>query len=209
MSVLANPYTLGYHGCRRSVGEAILRGDKPHLRPSGNSWDWLGKGIYFWEADPVRGYEWACANYKMEGDKPFVIGAVLHLGNCLNLMDRSSLEALKIAYTSFTEFHRRSLPGKPLPENRKTSKGPSHTLDCAVISHLHDTMAENVDTEGSSVSAFNTVRGLYQEDEPVFSGSMIRERTHIQISVLTPEESIQGYFRVPESHYLGSNGPAS
>ena len=66
-----------------------------------------------------------------------------------------------------------------------------------------------MDAKGSPASAFNTVRGLYQEDEPVFSGSMIRERTHIQISVLTPEESIQGYFRVPESHYLGSNGPAS
>lgn len=70
-------------------------------------------------------------------------------------------------------------------------------------------MAKDMDATGRSVLAFNTVRGLYQEAEPVFSGSMIRAKTHIQISVLTPEESIQGYFRVPESHYLGSYDPAS
>lgn len=101
-----------------------MRGDKPHLEPSDNPWDWLGKGIYFWEADPIRGYEWASTHCK------------------------------------------------PVP-------------------------------------AFNTVRGLYQEADPVFSGSMIRAKTHIQINVLTPEESIQGYFRVPESHYLKSDGPGS
>jgi hypothetical protein len=209
MTTLSNPYTLGYHGCRRNVGEAILRGDKPHLKPSDNPWDWLGKGIYFWEADPIRGYEWASAHCKAAGDEPFVIGAVIHLGNSLNLMDRTSLETLKKTYTSFTAFHRRSFPGTPLPQNRRTSKGPSHALDCQVINHLHTIMAKDMDAKGNPVPAFNTVRGLYQEDEPVFSGSMIRERTHIQISVLTPEESIQGYFRVPESHYLGSNGPAS
>jgi hypothetical protein len=209
VTILSNPYTLGYHGCRRNVGEAILRGDQPHLKPSDNPWDWLGKGIYFWEADPVRGYEWASARCKAEGDAPFVIGAVIHLGNCLNLMDRSSLETLKKAYTSFIKFHSLSFPEEALPVNQSTAKGPSHALDCQVINHLHDIMAEIVNARGSPVTTFNSVRGLYQEDEPVFSGSMIRERTHIQINVLTPQASIQGYFRVPESHYLGSNGPAS
>ena len=78
-----------------------MRGDKPHLKPSDNPWDWLGKGIYFWEADPVRGYEWASAHCMAQGDEPFVIGAVIHLGNCLNLMDRTSLETLKKTYTSW------------------------------------------------------------------------------------------------------------
>ena len=46
MTILSNPYILGYHGCRKDVGEAILRGDEPHLNPSDNPWDWLGKGIW-------------------------------------------------------------------------------------------------------------------------------------------------------------------
>lgn len=38
---------LGIHGCDKSVGERILRGDIQHLRKSENSYDWLGHGVYF------------------------------------------------------------------------------------------------------------------------------------------------------------------
>src|SRR4051794_24810151 len=140
MTILSNPYIFGYHGCRKDVGEAILQGGEPHLNPSDNPWDWLGMGIYFWEADPARGSEWACVHCKAKGGEPFVIGAVIHLGNSLNLMDRSSLETFKVAYESFVAFHDRSFPGKSLPQNHTTSKGPSHALDCAVINHLHEIM---------------------------------------------------------------------
>jgi len=201
MSVLSNPYVLGYHGCKKSVGEAILHGKKPHLRLSDNIWDWLGKGIYFWEADPVRGYEWAQDHCKGAGEEPFVIGAVIHLGNCLNLMDRDSLEALADAYDSFKQFHEEDFSDKPLPTNRVTKRGPNHELDCKVINHLHWLIELSQDSVNSA-EPFNTVRGLYQEADSIFAGSMIRAKTHIQISVLTPEQSIQGYFRVPESHYL-------
>lgn len=34
---------LGYHGCDRDVGEAILVGEKA-LKPSKNQHDWLGRG---------------------------------------------------------------------------------------------------------------------------------------------------------------------
>jgi hypothetical protein len=90
-----------------------------------------------------------------------------------------------------------------LPENKRTAKRPAHNLDCAVINHLHQMLAENVDTNGnpSPLPPFNSVRGLYQEDDPVFDGSKILSKTHIQITVLTPETSIQGYFRVPEAQY--------
>ncbi|HEV7368466.1 hypothetical protein [Arenibaculum sp.] len=201
MSVLSNPYVLGYHGCKKDIGEAILAGTKPHLRHSDNPWDWLGRGIYFWEADPVRGYEWAKDYCARNGGEPFVIGAVIHLGNCLNLMDRASLNTLKAAYDTFSTFHDRAFPDKPLPVNKPKSK--RHDLDCAVINHLHKLLADNIDDEGNPapLPPFNTVRGLYQEDDPIFADSMIKERTHIQIAVLTAEQSIQGYFRVPEEHY--------
>ena len=39
-------FVLGFHGCDAKVGEAILRGNKPHLTPSENEYDWLGHGIY-------------------------------------------------------------------------------------------------------------------------------------------------------------------
>jgi hypothetical protein len=201
MSVLSNPYVLGYHGCRKSVEEAILRGEKPHLHLSDNTWDWLGKGIYFWEADPVRGFEWAQEHCKGTGEDPFVIGAVIHLGNCLNLMDRDSLETLRDIYDSFKQFHEAEFPDQPLPTNRDTKRGSNHELDCKVINHLHWTIDQSQGLPNPP-QPFNTVRGLYQEANEVFPGSRIKAKTHIQIAVLTPEESIQGYFRVPESHYL-------
>ena len=37
-------WVLGYHGCDREVGEAVLAGETT-LRPSENDWDWLGTGI--------------------------------------------------------------------------------------------------------------------------------------------------------------------
>jgi hypothetical protein len=41
-------WVLGYHGCDREVGEAVLAGET-ELLPSENDWDWLGTGIYFCE----------------------------------------------------------------------------------------------------------------------------------------------------------------
>jgi hypothetical protein len=198
--LFSNPFVLGYHGCRLAVRDAIVSGSEKHLKSSENRWDWLGAGIYFWEADPVRGHEWALDHY---GDsEACVIGAVIHLGYCLDLMARPALIALQAAYESFLIHHRRSFPGKPLPQNKRTSKGPSHALDCAVINHLHESRAEHKRNGAPApLRPYDTVRGLYQEGGGVFSGSMVRERTHVQICVRRPEDCILGYFRVPEEHY--------
>lgn len=58
MSRLQTAFVLGYHGCERAVGEAVLNGNSV-LNASEQKYDWLGPGIYFWEADPVRAREWA------------------------------------------------------------------------------------------------------------------------------------------------------
>lgn len=65
-------------------------------------------------------------------------------------------------------------------------------------------LAENDDADGnpSPLPPFNSVRGLYQENDPAFDGSKILSKTHVQIAVLTPETCIQGYLRVPEAQYL-------
>ena len=51
-------FVLGYHGCDRKVGEAVLAGKK-ELKQSKNEHDWLGHGIYFWENNPQRALDWA------------------------------------------------------------------------------------------------------------------------------------------------------
>ena len=41
---------IGFHGCDRSVVEQVI---------STNDYDWLGSGIYFWENNEERAWQWA------------------------------------------------------------------------------------------------------------------------------------------------------
>ena len=89
----------GFHSCDRAIGLNILNG-KDSLKPSKNKWDWLGEGIYFWEHNPLRAIEYAteCAQKKQKFSgqihNPFVLGSVIDLGNCLNLVEPVSLDII-------------------------------------------------------------------------------------------------------------------
>src|SRR5712691_4323686 len=73
---------VGYHGCDAAVAAAVLAGQR-RLKASANSYDWLGKGVYFWEHGPQRAYEWAIEQSRLSGRKiqePSVLGARIDLG---------------------------------------------------------------------------------------------------------------------------------
>lgn len=49
---------VAYHGCLADRFEdALLRGIHPPQ--SDEDYDWLGRGIYFWEHGPFRALDWA------------------------------------------------------------------------------------------------------------------------------------------------------
>jgi hypothetical protein len=48
---------IGFHSCTRKIGLAALNG-AIDLNLSDNPWDWLGKGLYFWEQNPLRSLEY-------------------------------------------------------------------------------------------------------------------------------------------------------
>jgi hypothetical protein len=52
-------FVLGFHGCDASTSNAILAGRTTHLYASENPFEWLGTGIYFWEASPARALQYA------------------------------------------------------------------------------------------------------------------------------------------------------
>ncbi|MCC8028629.1 MAG: hypothetical protein LIO75_02320 [Lachnospiraceae bacterium] len=53
---------LGFHGCRQDIFENVIyHGER--LKASSNAYDWLGHGIYFWEQNYQRAYEWAGNRY--------------------------------------------------------------------------------------------------------------------------------------------------
>lgn len=187
MSRLHASFRLGYHGCSEEAGKAILTSKE--MLPSRKSYNWLGSGRYFWDADPVRAWQWADENAG-SGEAPFVIGAVIDLQNCLDLTVQEDLRTLKKAGEAYRKHHASINPGKPLPENRTTVRGDQRLtradFDCAVIDFLHESLEErHKDNEGGEV--FDTVRGFFFEGNALYDGSMFREKTHVQIAVVNPK----------------------
>jgi hypothetical protein len=178
---------LGYHGCDQAVGERLLAGEA--FRPSENAYDWLGPGIYFWEANPRRGLAFAleAARRKRTGvTTPFVIGAVIELGLCLDMTTSSGIELVRQAYDSLVQTT--TAAGVSLPAN--TSDRLRRNLDCAVVRRLHSILAS------ADEGPIDTVKGIFTEGGPVYPSAGFELKTHIQIAVCR-ETSIKGVFRVP------------
>jgi hypothetical protein len=118
--------------------------------------------------------------------RPFVIGAVVELGPCLDQTTASGLEWVKIAYDSLREVTQAA--GLELPTN--SGDDLRRNLDCAVLRRLHTIL------EAENLPSIDTVKGVFTEGQPAYPGSGFREETHIQIAVRNPR-CIKGVFRVP------------
>lgn len=190
-------FLLVFHGCDATVGELILQG-KDHVRSSSNKHDWLGSGAYFWENSPIRALQWAKFLQshpqlsRTPIKTPFVVGAILNPGRCLDLTEVHSLGLLKDAYCEF----RSSLENinLPLPVNEKGHSSDEDLvkryLDCAVIEFLHVLQAKK------ERPPFDSVRGAFFEGGDLYPGARISAKTHIQWCVRNAQKSIVGYFRV-------------
>ena len=187
MHTLTSAFVLGYHGCDESVGEGLLSGED--FKPSQNDYDWLGSGIYFWQTNPRRGLDWARELQQRRSDirTPFVVGAVLDLGFCLDLLSTNGTESVRLAFESFRASVART--GKELPSNTGGHDLLLRRLDCAVINHLHKVR------EAEKLPPLDTVRGVFIEGSRIYADSGFREKTHIQICVRNPA-CIKGVFRV-------------
>lgn len=170
------------------MAERVLSGTE--FKPSQNDYDWLGPGTYFWEANPVRGIEFARELQNLErGPRiraPTVVGAVIDLGLCLDLTTSAGVQQVRSAHRRLVQIA--DTAGFSLPAN--SSDQLRRNLDCAVIRLLHDIREE------AGEASVDTVRGIFLEGAPIFHGSGFYAKTHIQICVCSPE-CIKGVFRVP------------
>lgn len=188
-------HIVAYHGCDAEVGEKVLAG-KDRLKPSLKDYDWLGNGIYFWADSPERAWEWATAR-KSDGviKNPFIVGALIYPGLCLNLTDYGVIAELGAAHSVLQA----SRAGKSMPTNSKPKSGVTmvRRLDCAVIEMLHTLRKDN------GLDAYDTVSGVFEEGDPAYPGAGFKEKTHIQVAVRN-SEVIVGYFRVDTSAFTSS-----
>ena len=201
---------VAYHGCDQSGANEVIQEGKS-LKYSENNYDWLGTGIYFWEGSDDHARQWA--EHGAQGVKsPAVVGAFIKLGNCLDLLDTEQLRRVKTTYDLLkTELE---ILGEPLPENTSTRYGISFNrkLDCRVINYLHqlnkrsiltDLGLDSDDTLSSGTitrrvrnhpSWFDSVRGMFPEGKPLYSGAGFRKENHIQLCIRNPN-CIIGYFQ--------------
>jgi hypothetical protein len=134
---------VGFHGCDESVVHDVLN-RKTDLKESQNNYDWLGHGVYFWENSPDRALEFATflknnpSKAKNPIQKPAVIGAVIDLGLCFDLLDYGMLQLLKSGYDVFKLIWEKT--GRKLPENKISGDSQDlllRDLDCAVFETIH------------------------------------------------------------------------
>lgn len=184
---------LGFHGCDEKVRDKVLMG-KEHLKPSTNDYDWLGHGIYFWENNPDRALEYAKLIHKhperckTKIDKPSVIGAVINLGYCLDLLESDSIKIVQESYEVLKTAHKQA--NIPLPENKPIGKEKDlliRKLDCAVIQMAHTIQDEK------EQRIFDSARGMFPEGNTIYDNSGFLAKSHIQICITNPN-CIKGYF---------------
>jgi len=180
-------WVMGFHGCDEETCSQVLVKHEC-LHESRNDYDWLGAGIYFWENNPLRAYEFAVEQMKRGRIKtPGVVGAMIDLHNCLDLTDMNSLILLKSAYPLLV--NNMAVLGAEMPKN---SIGPDRILrklDCAVIEMLHGLVKEK------GIQAYDSVRGAFFEGERLYNDAGFTEKCHIQLCVRNEQTCIKGYFK--------------
>lgn len=183
---------LAFHGCDESTFVSVMH-EGEDLKPSTNKYDWLGSGIYFWEQNLDRAKEWAEEQQKRGViGCPAVIGAVIDLGHCLNLLDSEFIDLLAGEYRLLKEEF--DALGLNLPENEGgTQDKLFRNLDCAVIEHLHSRLETGVKSGGSDLMPFDSVRALFAEGASIYPGAGFKTKTHIQLSIRNTN-CIKGYF---------------
>lgn len=183
-------YVFGFHGLDKTIALDILT-QKKEFKHSNNNHDWLGNGIYFWENNLERAKQYALEDMKRKNSKikePFVLGTILDLGNCLDLLDQRYLDLLKVAYEELEkDLKQQKLP---LPQNTGFSDNDfdlkKRELDCAVIRYAHKLANE----QGVY---FDSVRAAFIEGNEIYENAGFKIQNHIQLAIINPN-CIKGIF---------------
>ena len=192
---------LGFHGCDAETCNSLLNNPN-EIVYSEKPYDWLGHGMYFWENNYDRAMLWAeDKKSRSEIKNPTVIGAILQLGYCLDLLDTSFINLLQAYFETMKSEYK--VLNKEIPKNKDISHDKHkdkimRELDCTLIEFMHQTILETILEEKraqgySELKIFDSARGVFTEGGPAFPGAGIQEKNHIQICIRNAN-SIKGFF---------------
>ena len=165
---------VGYHGCDRTFAQRLVSGRLTvhDWIASEREFDWLGKGVYFWEHAPGRAWQWAEEHHPGE---EAVVAVEVQLGRCLDLADTAFTPLLREAYNAIREAY--EAEGRELPKNAVGRDRKARRLDCLVLNHLMTIL-----DSGGGVQ-YQTIRCPFEEGEAAFPDGNIRVQSHVQIAV--------------------------
>lgn len=177
-----NRTIVGFHGTRLSTALAIVKREQD-FTPSTNDDDWLGHGTYFWEHAPKQAMWWAERRQKRHkwGEPVAVLGSMIRLGNCLDLLDPQNVDRVDDLHTAYVaELARTGITPRVNANQHKY-------LDCAVFEYAY-TVIEPED------GRIDTSRGVYVRTgvdrkgrkARVWARSWIVRDAHIQVCVRNP-----------------------
>jgi hypothetical protein len=158
-------------------------------RQSGGRFGWLGDGVYFWEYAPKQAWWWTRDQRK--NVNPAVVGAMIRLGNCLDLLDPENVRWLKSVHDDMIEKSRRA--GIPVPKNVRDKRN----LDCAILNWVYS-------LSDDTAMPVETCRGVYvptDKAKRVWRGSWIYEEAHIQVCVRSQENILALWHVRPDGRY--------
>ena len=109
----------------------------------------------------------------------------------MDLLNEADLIFVQKAFQDYKDITEKL--GNPLPINSSPATFSTtdiliRELDCAVIEYLNDTL-----DEAPVEDSYDSVRGLFPEGNPLYSGAGFRIKDQIQICIRNPN-CIKGYF---------------
>lgn len=180
---------IGYHGTTERNADLILADG---FALSENSWDWLGRGVYFFEAAPSMALQWAVdyIRRKQLNDMPAVLSAEIDLSSSIDLLDDVWDDAIKEAAEKLERDGRcerqhglrlRSTKSRkavvvcdyemPPDSNRRNH------CDCQVINAVWGDAKDRGFTASS-------IRAPFVLGRQLFSNSYLFNESHVQIAVI-------------------------
>jgi hypothetical protein len=164
---------LGYHGTTEQQARQILA---EGFKPSANSYDWLGKGAYFFQREDLA-LSWASEKHKCDDGALRVIQADIHLYECLDLAHTPTRELYRQEHTQYVDTFGRA------HAKRLRQKDRAHHLDCAVFQWW----CSRLEDRGQHV---RVIRCRFSSDEPLWEDPLgelppagVATITHTQLAV--------------------------
>jgi len=168
---------IGFHGCTKQVASEVVNQTKPFIAEF-KKHHWLGQGVYFWEDNLERSTQFSRESLErknLDASGASAVGAVLDLGNCLNLLEKDNLELLKASYlelkanysspNEFKKLKNLDIDGSGYPMLRY--------LDCAVIDNLTRLVREESDWEAAP---FDSIRGVFWEGDELYEKCRVQTK---------------------------------